>query len=108
MRVGDLTQRVTIEKRQVARNDYSDETITWVPVTTVWASVTPLRGQEYMAARMAQSDITVKVVMRYHGGLNTTMRLRHRGQVLNIISIINTGFKDQWLEVMCAGDSEPT
>lgn len=106
--IGKLNQRVTIEQKSVTRNGLGDEVVAWLPITTVWAAVEPLRGTEYMAARQAQSDVTVKVTMRYYGGLDTTMRLRHRHQALNVISIINPGMQDRWLEVLCNGDSEAT
>jgi head-tail adaptor len=36
---GELTERVTLQSRSVAKDAYGQDTITWTDVATVWARV---------------------------------------------------------------------
>lgn len=85
MRSGKLRHRVTLQ-RFVKTQDPTTGLIRteWADVATVWASVEPLSGRDFIAARAQQSEISARVVIRYREGIDSTMRVLHRGRIYSI------------------------
>lgn len=71
MRAGRLRERVRIEeKHQNPDQDvFGQELREWIEVVTVWASVEPLRGREFVEASQEQNQITVKIKLRAQIGV---------------------------------------
>lgn len=102
MRAGWLRHRVEILAKEASQNGFGEEVVTWVPAATVWASVEPLRGREYVEAKQGQVEVSHRVVMRYREGMGSEMRLRiPGGRVLEIESVINPLERGERLELMC-------
>lgn len=108
MRAGWLRHRVEILAKEASRDSFGAEVIAWVTVATVWASVEPLRGREYIEAKQGQVEVSHRVVMRHWLELGGTgvpgpeMRLRlEGGRVLEIESVINPLERGEGLELMC-------
>ena len=103
-----LSERVTIEEKQTARDAYGAEMVAWVAVATVWAQVQPLSGREYVTMRAAQSDVSTRFRMRYRTGLTTAKRLVWRGVPHNILEVIDTDADRAVLEVLTSAESVGT
>lgn len=102
MRAGWLRHRVVIQERAPEQDSYGEERPAWVDAATVWASVEPLRGREYLEARQGQAEVSHRVGMRYRDGVGPAMRLRlPGGRVLVIESVINPLEQGERLELMC-------
>lgn len=102
MRAGRLRHRVDIE--EFAQNKSTDTgavTEAWATVATVWASVEPLKGREFIEASQVQSNLSHRVRMRYRPGVTTSHRLVHNGRALNIVSVANLEERNIELEIMC-------
>lgn len=82
---GRLRHRIDIEQQeQVQDPDTGQLVVSWVPVwQNVPAAVEPLSVREFIAAKGVQSEVSVRVVIRHRDGLNASMRIRHKGQILN-------------------------
>ena len=80
-----LRHRITLQ-RFVKTQDPTTGLISeeWVDDATVWASVEPLSGRDFIAARAQQSEISSRVVIRYRPDVDSTMRLVHRGRIYSI------------------------
>ena len=63
-------------------------TTTWATVATVWAAVEPLSAREFIAAQAVQSNVSVRITMRYRPGITSAMRLLHDGKVYNITGVL--------------------
>lgn len=96
---GDFNVRAQLEAKQVTRNGIGEEVTTWVLVATRWAKVTPLRGREFFAAGQNQSSVDYRVNLRRPVGLTREMRIKAKGQTLDIVAIIE---HDREYEVMCS------
>ena len=72
---GELTERVTLQSRSVAKDAYGQDTITWTDVATVWARVRAVSGREFFAAAQVQQEQSVKVVIRRRADVAATWRL---------------------------------
>jgi len=102
MRAGWLRHRVEILAKEASQNTFGEEIVTWVTVATVWASVEPLRGREYIEAKQGQVEVSHRVVMRHWLDVGPEMRLRlEGGRVLEIESVINPLERNERLELMC-------
>ncbi len=101
MKIGHLRHRVTIQKKHITTDVLKQQKETWADIATVWASVEPLSGREYFAARQTNTDVTVKVIMRYRPGVSTDMRIIFNDRVFEIISVINHHERCRILVLMC-------
>jgi SPP1 family predicted phage head-tail adaptor len=108
MRAGRLRHWIVIEKKAKSRDVYGAETIAWTTNVGSWASVSPIRGNNYFASMQLQASITHQVTMRYQTLGNSTeihpgyCRIKFGGRVLNIVSAINPDERNISLELMCA------
>ena len=108
MRAGWLRHRVEILAKEASQNSFGEEVVAWVTVATVWASVEPLRGREYIEAKQGQVEVSHRVGMRHWLEVGPEMRLRLEvgptgvgGRVLEIVSVINPLERGERLELMC-------
>lgn len=99
--IGEMRERITIETPVAGRNEINDEVINWDVYAETFAKVERLRGSEFMAARMAQSNVVVRITIRERAGLDTTMRVKHRMWTYAIESIVPG--EPGYLEMMCGG-----
>lgn len=104
MRIGPLRNRVTIESYAKSRDGYGAEVETWSRFADVWASVEPLIGREYLAAKQIQAEVTHKIRMRYIEGLAPTMRIVWGTRTFEIVSIINVSERNKEIVIMATED----
>lgn len=106
-----MRERVRIEQKPINRdqNEYGEELPTWEEVVTVWASVEPMRGREFVEARQEQNQITVKIRMRKQRGV-TILPDRMRAiwfdsdefrHVYDILYVQNILGMDKEVDLMC-------
>ena len=102
MRAGLLRHRVTIqEKGTVERNSYGEEVITWAEVDTVWGSVEPLLGKEFLAAKREGAEVTTRIRIRYRSGITPTMRVVWGSHTYDIESVVEVEGRGRELQLMC-------
>ena len=89
MNIGKLRHRVTIQEATEVQNDYGEPIKTWNDVNTVWASVEPIRGREFVAAAEIHSEVTTRIRMRYRTGMSPKMRVYAGGKYYRIESVLN-------------------
>jgi SPP1 family predicted phage head-tail adaptor len=109
MRAGQLREQIKIQsKGVVTRDDYGGEVIAWVDFATPWADVQPLQLRELMAAKVAGSDISLQITMRYLTGVTSDMRVLWNGIGYPIISVVDVESRHVALELLCGGPSPAT
>ena len=110
MRAGALTQRVTIERMDYRRDEDGNAVqdphtgevrYDWLPLATVWASVEPLTGREFIAAMAVQAETTARIRMRYRPYLTAQDRVVHDGQVYEIETVIDVKSAAREMHLMC-------
>lgn len=87
MRIGKLRHRLTIQAYTETVNTFGEPVKTWADVNTVWCAIEPLKGREYMAAKETQSEVNVRVRMRYRTGMAANMRLYGGGKYYEITDV---------------------
>ena len=89
MQAGRLRHRVTLQRKQQTQNPQTGALLTtWVTEATVPAAVEPLSAREFIAAQAVQSNVSVRITMRYRPGITSAMRLLHDGKVYNITGVL--------------------
>jgi SPP1 family predicted phage head-tail adaptor len=105
LRIGALRHQVTIQSYTKSRDSYGGEVETWTDLHTgVWASVEPLIGREYLAAKQVQAEVSHKVRMRYIAGLLPAMRIVWGTRTFEIESILNVQERNRELVIMATED----
>lgn len=76
MQSQDFNQRLLLQRPTLVQDLASGAMVTfWVDVGRVWASVDPLSARDFIAAQAVQSEVSVRIVIRYRAGVDQTMRL---------------------------------
>lgn len=102
MRAGRLDQRITVQKLGQTFDEFGQlQPGGYEDVLTCWAAVEPIGGREFVALLQAQSEISIRVRMRYAPGIDSTMRVRHGARHYGIASVINPRSADEELVLMC-------
>ena len=98
-RLGELNQRVTLERKTRAQDGVGGATSTWATIATVAALVRPLTGREREHAGRREATADYLVVIRARDDLVEANRLGWEGRKLNIVVIRNRGTRTQFLEI---------
>ncbi|SHK48897.1 phage head closure protein [Paramaledivibacter caminithermalis] len=106
MKIGELRDRVTIQENILTPDGYGGFSEVWQDKYTVWANIKPLRGREYFEMKKVQSEITHKITIRFRNDINTSNRIKYKGQIFYIKSIIDIDNRHRFLEIMCIGSGE--
>ena len=101
MRAGWLRNRITIQKKTVSRSGSGAEVVSWNTHVNAWASIEPLKGQEYLTAKMQESAVDVRIRIRYQTGITPAMQVLYGTRVFEIVSVINYLERNVELQLMC-------
>jgi SPP1 family predicted phage head-tail adaptor len=102
---GKFNKRFDIERPvsgSPAVNSLGEPNIIWDRLATVWGAVEPINGREFWAQQQVQSEITVKIKIRYRSDVATGMRIVYRGDIYIIKSVIDPQEYHQELQLMCS------
>jgi len=106
VRIGALRKRITIQEIASTKDGLSGVVEAWADWQTVWASIDPLRGDEYFAAKQFNVELTHKITIRYRSGLTPTMRVLYGARVFSISAILNPDERNRELVLMCTEAQE--
>ena len=101
MEAGRLRNRVTLQEKEVTKDAYGAEVITWADVATVWAAVEPLAGREFMEGRSLDAELSTRIRIRYREGVRPTYRATWGDHVYDIQSVIDVNGRHRELLLMC-------
>ena len=89
MQAGSLRHRVTLQRKQQTQNPQTGALLTaWVTEAIVRAAVEPLSAREFVAAQAVQSNVSVRITVRYRPGITAAMRILHDGKVYGITGVL--------------------
>lgn len=102
MRIGKLRDLVTVERKTTARDTDGGERVVWADVGDQWASIEPLSGREFFAAQQAQSELVVKIRMRYPSDVRAEDRITYAGVNYNVGAVMNIENRNREIVCMCS------
>ena len=107
MRIGPLRHRVEVQVATETRSNMGAVIRTWATIANgeLWASVDPLTGREFFEAQRVDSDVSLKLRMRYDDRVTTSHRIRHDGRTLHIVSVLNQKDINRSMLLMCKEDT---
>lgn len=101
LKIGDLRHRITFQVPSTTENEIGEEIPVYNDFKTVWASIEPLSGKEYLEANKESNEITHRIRIRYTQGITNDMRIVYKNRVFDIQSIINVNERNKELQIMC-------
>lgn len=100
-RIGDLDQRLALERPVDTPDDIGGVTRAWVHVDDVWAQVTPVSGREDFAGEREESAITHRVLVRWRPDVTGVMRLRLDARAFAIHAALDWDARRRFLLLQC-------
>jgi len=89
MGAGKYIHRLQLQRPADAQNSVTGAmTRTWAAVTDLWASIEPLSARELMAAQAQQSQVSVRIEIRYRPGVTADMRLVKGATIYDISGVV--------------------
>ena len=102
---GKLNKRVVIQ-HQVAgsplQNSYGELNHVWETYATVWASIEPIQGREFWAQQQVQSEVSVRIRIRYLAGVTSDMRVQFGARIFSIEGVIEPKEQHREIQLMCS------
>ncbi len=91
---GMLIHRLAFERATTTVDGLGAPTRAWVPVKTVWGSITPIAARHLVIAQRLSAEITHQITVRYQALLSDlrdlpSYRASHGGRIFKIHGGIN-------------------
>lgn len=102
IRIGDLRERVTIERVTLVDDGGGGVDETWVEVATVWGKVRPLSGDERVEADAISGALTHEIHMRWRSDVGPDMRLRVGTRLFDLRVVMDPDNRQRFLR--CFGE----
>jgi SPP1 family predicted phage head-tail adaptor len=102
MNSGRMRHRITIQQSTQTQDSYGEPIDSWAEYATVWASVEPVQGRELWAQQQVQSEITIRIRIRYLSGVTSAMRVLFGSRVLSIEHVIDVKEQHKEMQLMCS------
>ncbi len=106
-----LRHKVNIQFPTETQNAYGEPVPSWSNLAEgVWASILPLSGREFFAAKQMNSEVEVKIGMRWRPDITAKMKIVHgptcvckstATEEYMIETPINVNGRNRELQIMC-------
>jgi SPP1 family predicted phage head-tail adaptor len=100
-RIGAMSRRVELRNFTTVQDSFGELIRTWSTFATVWASILPLSGREFLAAQQVNAEDIRKIVIRYRTDVNVVTRIKSGTSEYDIQSVANLEDRNTWLELIC-------
>ncbi|AOJ07592.1 phage head closure protein [Burkholderia mayonis] len=89
LKAGELTERITIEKRGGGENENGEPLPgDWVEHASVWANVRFLSGKEYVVSGAVRSSAVASMRIRFREDVDAEMRVWHTGRLYDVVAVL--------------------
>lgn len=104
LRTGSLRERVTIQSKTLAKDQYHEQQETWTDDCTVYASVRPVSANEQVTADRLETQQRMLITIRYRTGVTVKNRLKHvqdgTTRYYDISSVTNRNMRNRALDII--------
>ena len=98
--IGNLRERLTLESPSRADDGGGGATVTWEPVSELWAAVRPISGDERLRHDAVTARVTHEVWIRHRADVVPAMRFRQGARLLDIVAVLDAGRRNR-LQCLC-------
>ena len=96
---GDMTVRITLQKRSVTTEDGGFKHPEWSDLAEVWSSWVNVHGNEVWAAQSNQAMQAATVLIRYRSDVNLQCAVQKGSQRYEIVSMDDLREKHEYIEL---------
>jgi len=100
---GELTHQIVLQIKSIFQDNELNVIEVWNDWRKIWCKPIPKTGREFFKIQTVNSEITEAFKIRYIAGVNPHQRVRFRGNLLEIIEVINEGERNNTLLLTCKG-----
>ena len=104
VRSGLLRHRLLLRSPKGSQDTYGQVSEDWEDRGSVWASITPLRGEERTLAQQQHGMVTHKIRIRHRDGVAPKMRAEEHTskgvRVFEFMEVLNILELDESIEIM--------
>ncbi len=97
---GMMRQRIRIESPVLTPDGMGGWSREWEELTTVWAQITAVSGDERIAAGQLTSEVSYRIRLRWREDITPQMRIVFGARIFAIRTIIAVDGKKRTLEIM--------
>ncbi len=101
MKAGTLRHKIALETPTETSDGLGGVSTAWSTFKSVYASIWPIKGAEYISAMQTTSEVTHKIRIRYLASVTSKMRIKFGTRYFEIEAIINPDERNIYLEMMC-------
>lgn len=99
--IGELDDEVVLEHLIRTPTTGGGAMLSWHPLGLLWADIRPHTGHEILVAGQVIARVSHEVWIRHRAGTTAAMRLRLGDRVLEILAVLPTGSRGQWMRCLC-------
>lgn len=99
IKAGDLRHPVTLLRPVRSVSEKGRPLTAWEAAADVYAAIGDVSGREFYEAQAYHAENTVTFTLRWRDDLDATWRIRHHGQVYEIIEVNHLGYKYDFLRL---------
>lgn len=100
MRAGRLRHRISIQSVGSTYDDYGDLSNSWSTDAIVWASVSPVSGNQEKIAGELTGVETHRIRIRHRAGVSAHNRVQFGARIFEIVSANNWDERNVYIEIL--------
>ncbi len=101
MEIGRLNNRVQIQSYTETQDDTSFTNRIWTTVYTVWADITPVKGNVMFDSKQVGANVTHKIIIRYQDYITTENWVYFDSRRFRIRFVRNLDERNRFIELLC-------
>lgn len=102
MRAGRLNHKVIIQQPVEVQDTTGQAVKSWTTYASVWASVEPLKGREFLESQQINAETSTRVRIRKLAGVTQKMRISYDSRIYNINTILHVNERQREMHLMCS------
>lgn len=102
MEPGELRDRVEIQRRSQAQDNFGAPAGSWQTLATVCAKIEPMNGKEAFSAGAIQAGVDTRITTRYRDDIRPEYRIVFGAQIFDVKAVIPDVLRTR-LEIICKG-----
>ncbi len=101
LRSGDLNKQVDIQAQTKISDGLGGFTTSWTTLDTIWAAIWDATSNERNQANATTLIISHRIRIRYRSIFKSSWRLKFNNRYFVIVSVVNPGEKNEYLDLYC-------
>jgi SPP1 family predicted phage head-tail adaptor len=104
--IGELRDEIILEQQNRTPTTGGGAVLSWQPLGPLWAKIRPLSGRETVIADRIVSHVSHEIYIWHRAGTTAAMRFRLGDRQFDILAVLPTGSRGQWMRCLCRERAE--